>query len=452
LTIFFTEAAQYAMAKHSSFLNPNRPPVFCPGCSHELSLKSLDKAFRDMGLSALEIAIVTDIGCSGLFDTFFNTHAMHGLHGRALTYAAGIKLSNPGLKVIVIMGDGALGIGGAHLLAACRRNLDLTLIILNNFNFGMTGGQFSCTTPSSAQVSSGFLNALEIPMDICSVAASAGAPFVMRSSVYHKNMWEYLSAAIAFEGFSLVDVWGFCPGRYGRKNRFSKGDIDVEMGKLPAFQGRVDANLRPEYGTAYRKHVDESHPAISWQNIKKAFKPPVDQRREVVILGSAGGGVISAGAVLAHAAISAGMHVTQKNEFNITVMRGPSVTEIIISPEKITYTGIRQPHVIAALSREGVRARRDLFHQMRPDGIVILAKGVEIPGTAGKILEMDFKSRGIRGRDQALASLALLGSQKDPVTLEMLEGSLKHLYKGKRLESSLGLLEKAAFILAPYLD
>ena len=161
----------------TSLLNETRPPVFCPGCSHDRILKALDKTFQNMGLNESQIVMVSDIGCSGLFDTFFNTHAFHGLHGRALTYAAGIKLARPDLHVIVTMGDGGLGIGGAHLLSACRRNLDLTLLILNNFNFGMTGGQFSATTPSEATVGSGFLNALEKPLDAACVTAAAGAPF-----------------------------------------------------------------------------------------------------------------------------------------------------------------------------------------------------------------------------------------------------------------------------------
>jgi 2-oxoglutarate ferredoxin oxidoreductase subunit beta len=100
-----------------------------------------------MGLSRQQVVIVSDIGCSGLFDTFFNTHAFHGLHGRALTYATGLKMARPDLKVVVTMGDGGLGIGGAHLLSTCRRNIDLTLLVLNNFNYGMTGGQCSSTTP-----------------------------------------------------------------------------------------------------------------------------------------------------------------------------------------------------------------------------------------------------------------------------------------------------------------
>jgi len=161
-----------------SLLNRNRPPVFCPGCSHDRVLHALDQALKGMGYAGEDVAIVSDIGCSGLFDTFFNTHALHGLHGRALTYATGIKMARPELKVIVTMGDGGLGIGGAHVLSTCRRNIDLTLLILNNFNYGMTGGQYSSTTPQDAVVGSGFLNKLEKPVDICLLAGAAGAPMV----------------------------------------------------------------------------------------------------------------------------------------------------------------------------------------------------------------------------------------------------------------------------------
>ena len=168
----------------SSLINTSRPPVFCPGCSHERIVQTLDKALERMGLDGNQVVIVSDIGCSGLFDTFFNTHAFHGLHGRALTYAMGLKMARPDLKVIVTMGDGGLGIGGAHVLSTCRRNIDLTLLILNNFNYGMTGGQCSSTTPQEAVVGSGFLNQLEKPVDICQLAAAAGAAFVTRSSSY----------------------------------------------------------------------------------------------------------------------------------------------------------------------------------------------------------------------------------------------------------------------------
>ncbi|MBW2240250.1 MAG: 2-oxoglutarate synthase, partial [Deltaproteobacteria bacterium] len=237
----------------SSLMNTGRPPVFCPGCSHDRITHALDKAFSNLGFQGQDIVIVTDIGCSGLFDTFFNTHAFHGLHGRALTYATGLKMAHPELNVIVTMGDGGLGIGGAHILSACRRNLDLTLLVLNNFNFGMTGGQFSATTPLDAQVGSGFLNRMERPMDLCQVASSAGAPYVKRFSSYTKNLVEEIENAIHFEGFSILDIWGICPGRYTKRNRLTPKTIEDTLAKMPSMKNPVPENLRKEYGRHYRE-------------------------------------------------------------------------------------------------------------------------------------------------------------------------------------------------------
>ncbi len=428
------------MSQQTSYLNPNRPPVFCPGCSHEQSLRSLDKAFGDMGLKVNEIVLVTDIGCAGLFDVFFNTHAMHGLHGRALTYAAGIKLACPSLKVVVIMGDGGLGIGGAHLLEACRRNLDLTLIVLNNFNFGMTGGQFSSTTPSTAAVSSGFLNTIEKPMDVCSIAAAAGASFVSRLSAYKKGISALLAEAITFDGFALVDIWGMCPGRYGKKNHLSPKDIEKSINELTPFAGEIKSNLRPEYGSIYRKTARKNISGIKQKGIEQVFSLQLDKRREVLLLGSAGDHVISAGSLLAYAAVSAGMHVTQKSEYNVTVMRGPSITELILAPEPITYTGVEQADVIVAISQESVIKRSDSFGRMKQNGCIILAKGIDIPDVKGNIQTVDFKAHGIKKGDHALASLAILAEKNDFITLEMLENAVRKKYHGTKNQQMLAIL------------
>jgi Pyruvate/2-oxoacid:ferredoxin oxidoreductase gamma subunit len=385
--------------------------------------------------------MVSDIGCSGLFDTFFATHALHGLHGRALTYGAGIKLAQPHLTVVVTMGDGGLGIGGAHLLAACRRNLDLTLLVLNNFNFGMTGGQFSCTTPTPASVGSRFLNALERPMDVCSVAAAAGAPFVARSSVYDKDLADLLARAISFEGFSLVDIWGLCTGRYLGKNLEAPQEIQNTLAGLPPYRGPVAQNLRREYASHYREHKR----GAPWEvpEIPTQFRPPITERRDVVLLGTAGDRIISAGTLLAHAAVSAGMHVTQKNDYAITVMRGPSVTEVIVSPEPITYPGVERPDLVVALSAEGVRRRRELFARVKPEGRVVVAKGVALPPTRARLLHVDFQAWSIKRRERALAALAVVARAGDPVTVEMVENAAASTLRGKSLDATLALLTRA---------
>jgi pyruvate/2-oxoacid:ferredoxin oxidoreductase beta subunit/Pyruvate/2-oxoacid:ferredoxin oxidoreductase gamma subunit len=426
----------------ASLLNPHRPPVFCPGCSHERSLHALDAAFRNLGCKAEDVVIVSDIGCSGLFDVFFATHALHGLHGRALTYATGIKLAQPHLQVVAVMGDGGLGIGGAHLLAACRRNLDITLLILNNFNFGMTGGQFSCTTPSDAAVASGFLNALEKPMDACSVAVAGGAPFVLRCTVHQHDLAAKIQEAISFRGFSVVDIWGGCPGRFLKRNLLTPQRLAECAREMPT-PGVVPANVRQEYGAGYRERCGSQPFVLEWQSVAPSFVPVLDARREVVLLGSAGQRVISAATLLATAAMLSGLHVTQKNDYDITVMRGLSMSELILSPQPISFTGMEQPDVLLAISEEGVTRRSDLFAQMRPGGLVIHDRDIAIPETPVKILNIDFKGHGIKKTERALASVAIVASLRNLITPEMLTGAIHRTFAGRVLESSLSLIEKA---------
>ena len=427
-----------------SLLNSKRPPVFCPGCSHDRVLHSLDKALTGMGLTGENVVIVTDIGCSGLFDTFFNTHAFHGLHGRALTYATGIKMARPDLKVIVTMGDGGLGIGGAHVLSTCRRNIDLTLLVLNNFNYGMTGGQCSSTTPQDAVVGSGFLNKLEKPIDICQVAGAAGAAHVSRVSTYGKDLVEGLKAAIEFDGFSLVDIWGICPGRYTRSNKLTPKIIEANLEQLPVLPDFKSLNARMEYGKAYRHEAAALSPPPDPMRISAACKAPEAGRQEVVILGSAGQRIITAGELLCLAGASAGCHATQKNDYPITVMKGHSVSEVILSDIEIEYTGIEKASVVIALAPEGVNRRKKMFAKLPPESLVIEAAGVELPPCDATIIEVDFKAKKIRTQDWALAALAVLAQQNKVLTMDMLTAALKLRFKRAVFLMAISVTEKIA--------
>jgi pyruvate/2-oxoacid:ferredoxin oxidoreductase beta subunit/Pyruvate/2-oxoacid:ferredoxin oxidoreductase gamma subunit len=427
----------------NSLLNSSRPPVFCPGCAHERIVHALDQAFQNLGLAGEQIAIVSDIGCSGLFDTFFNTHAFHGLHGRALTYATGIKMARPDLHVVVTMGDGGLGIGGAHVLSTCRRNIDLTLLVLNNFNYGMTGGQCSSTTPQDAKVGSGFLNRLEKPIDICQVAGAAGAGMVTRVSTYAKELVDTLQVAIRFEGFSLVDIWGICPGRYTRRNKLTPHAVAQQLGKLPDVDAYAAQNARKEYGRAYREEAAGLRPVSEPLRIDPQFTPPVGGRQEVVVLGSAGQRIITAGEILCLAGAVAGLHATQKNDYPITVMRGHSVSELILSETEIDYTGIERPATVIALAQEGVDRRKALFSKLSKSALVLKARGLELPATEAAIIDVDFKARKIKSQDWALAALAMLARQNRGFSLEMLKASLALRFKGAVLEQTLSIVDRA---------
>ncbi len=427
----------------TSLLNNSRPPVFCPGCGHDLVVRKLDTALQGMGLSGDKVVIVSDIGCSGLFDTFFNTHAFHGLHGRALTYATGLKMARPELTVITVMGDGGLGIGGAHVLSSCRRNLDITLLVLNNFNYGMTGGQCSVTTPVDAQTSSGFLNQLDAPLDICRVAESAGAPYLVRTMATDKELAEQLAGAIEYPGFAIMDILGLCPGRYTKRNRTSIAQLKSQMKSMhPVADGPVPENEREEYGAHYRRLALATSPQVSDGGITTTCEKIVDQRREVLLLGAAGQYINTAGEVLCLAGMSGGLQVSQKNDYPITVLRGHSVCEVVLEPGSIGYTGISKPSVVIAVSAEGVARRKGVFSLLNKDDLIIKPYDLEIPVTEARIIEIDRKEQAIKPSQMALAALAVLAGNDCVITLKMLHSGLAARFSGKLLEDAMGVLEK----------
>ena len=428
----------------TSLLNPDRPPFFCPGCSHELVVKALDKSFQHLGLSGDQIGIVTDIGCSGLFDTFFNTHALHGLHGRALTYGTGLKLACPELTVVVIMGDGGLGIGGAHVLSSCRRNLDLCLLVLNNFNYGMTGGQCSVTTPTEASTSSGFLGQLEAPLDICKVSEAAGASWIDRRSATASDLPETICQAISFEGFSIMDITGICPGRFSKRNRQAKKLITASSESFEKKSKLHSQTIRPEFGNAYRQRSKALPPPPPLRTTTCKLQVQDSRTMQILLLGAAGQRINTAAEVLCLAALHGGLYATQKNDYPITVLRGHSISEVILSSNVIGFTGIGEPDVILALSEEGVERRKNTILQAKPDCLIVQEAGVALPETAARVITFDSNVLRISATQRAITAVSLLVLNQSTVSMEMLRLGLKHRFKGEPLEKTMGLVKRVA--------
>lgn len=202
--------------------NKKFPHVLCPGCGHGIVLGSLVRSIHQLGLTKDEVVLVAGIGCSGRIAVYTDFNTVHTTHGRALTFATGIKLANPRLKVIVIMGDGdALSIGGNHFIHAARRNIGVTALILNNNIYGMTGGQSSSTTPENCVSMTSPFGQLESTFDIVELAKAAGAHYVARSTVLHVKLLDrILVTALERPGFNLVEALTPCHTQYGRKNKF----------------------------------------------------------------------------------------------------------------------------------------------------------------------------------------------------------------------------------------
>ncbi len=197
------------------------PHMWCAGCGIGVMLGSLLRSFEELGYAKNDVVVVTGIGCTGKTDDYLTTNALHTTHGRALAFATGIKAFKPDLKVVVLMGDGdSVTIGGNHFIHAARRNIDLTAIVLNNFNFGMTGGQASGTTPGDKISSTTLYGNPERDFDVSALACVAGASYVARTTPAHGwEMTQYIKEALTKKGFSLVEVFSPCPTNYGKNNK-----------------------------------------------------------------------------------------------------------------------------------------------------------------------------------------------------------------------------------------
>jgi 2-oxoglutarate/2-oxoacid ferredoxin oxidoreductase subunit beta len=247
--------------------NKRFPHVLCPGCGHGIVLGSLVRSVHQLGLTKDEVVLVAGIGCSGRIAVYVDFNTVHTTHGRALTFATGIKMANPRLKVIVVMGDGdALSIGGNHFLHAARRNIGLTALILNNNVYGMTGGQSSSTTPQDSVSTTSPFGQQEQSFDIVNLAKAAGAPYVARSTVLHVKLLDrIITTALERPGFNLVEVLTPCHTQFGRKNRF-KSSVDMykwyKKNALPLDSLKKLPESEQVGRTPIGIFVDESRPSL----------------------------------------------------------------------------------------------------------------------------------------------------------------------------------------------
>lgn len=208
--------------------NKKFPHVLCPGCGHGIVLGSLIRSVHCLGLPKDDVVLVAGIGCSGRMAVYVDFNTVHAVHGRAIPVATGIKMANPKLKVIVFTGDGdALSIGGNHFIHAARRNIGITVMVLNNFIYGMTGGQCSSTTPQGGYSTTTPYGQMEKSFDLAEMATAAGANFVARGTVFHvKSLDRMMRMAIERPGFNMMEILTPCHTQYGRKNKF-RSPVDM---------------------------------------------------------------------------------------------------------------------------------------------------------------------------------------------------------------------------------
>jgi 2-oxoglutarate ferredoxin oxidoreductase subunit beta len=208
------------------FLRMERMPhIWCPGCGIGTTVNCFAHALETSGLDLQKVSIVSGIGCTGRVAGYLNLDSFHTTHGRAIPFATGLKLANPELKVIVYSGDGDLtAIGGNHFIHAARRNVDLTVILINNFIYGMTGGQVAPTTPLTATASTTPHGNFEDSFNLPYLAESCGAVYVARWTAFHvRHVTKAIKEAMAKKGFSFVEILAPCPTLFSRRNKLGDG-------------------------------------------------------------------------------------------------------------------------------------------------------------------------------------------------------------------------------------
>lgn len=252
------------------------PHIWCPGCGHGILMRTIALAIDQLNLDKDKVCIVSGIGCSSRAAGYMDFNTLHTTHGRALAFATGLKFANPNLHIIVITGDGDVcAIGGNHLIHACRRNIDITTVVFNNNIYGMTGGQYSPTTPTKEKGTTAPYGNIDKAFDICDLVCGAGATYVARATAYHASqMADYVKKGINHKGFSLIEGVSICPTYYGRKNKkgtsvdlmnlLKDSFIDISLkDKLPyeklskkIFMGEFKNVIEPEYTNEYLKIID----------------------------------------------------------------------------------------------------------------------------------------------------------------------------------------------------
>jgi 2-oxoglutarate ferredoxin oxidoreductase subunit beta len=268
-----------------SYLRVDRMPhIWCAGCGIGLATSCFIRGIERAGLDLDKIAVVSGIGCTGRVAGYVKFDSFHTTHGRALPFATGLKLGNPELSVVVFSGDGDLAaIGGNHLIHSARRNIDITVICINNFNYGMTGGQMGPTTPLEARSTTSPYGNFEPPFNLPYLVAASGATYVARWTVLHLRQLERsIAEALVKPGFSFIEVLSPCPPVYGRMNKRSRGLDEMhyyqEKSVIRNGADPKDTDIAIDGPIVVGKFVDIKRPTL-WDYRRQALDKTLQKKK-----------------------------------------------------------------------------------------------------------------------------------------------------------------------------
>jgi len=387
--------------RDTSFLIDACVMPFCKGCGHTHVVRQLDDALCKLDLHPNDVCLVSDIGCIGLVDALFRSpHTVHTTHGRSTAFATGIELADSilnesRLKIVVLIGDGGAMIGLLHLVNAALLNVDVTVLLCNNFLFGMTGGQNSAFSPLDFITPTTPRGNMIPPLDMCRVLMDAHAGFVARKLATDRDLSDTIATAIAHPGFALVEIVELCT-EYGVKYNNLSGARLKEIVESGGQQFGVlrDTCERDEFGKSYGAKFPGQTTEARNEFLTVKHDTTLDHEMGIVLAGTAGERVQSAAAIFCEVAVEAGLYCTLKTDNPVTQGTGFSFAEIKLSPREINYTGIESPDVIIAVSNNGWMelVDRGFMSAVTPSTIVLLDDGLNAPVFQGRIYRLPLRS------------------------------------------------------------
>ncbi len=409
---------------------------FCKGCSHTTVLRKLNDALVALQIPFEHVALVTDIGCIGLADVLFERiHTVHTTHGRSTAFATGIALADSiladrKLKTIVLIGDGGAMIGLQHLVHAASLNVDVTVLICNNFVYGMTGGQGSGLTPECFLTATTPNGNSVPPVDLCGILKSSNAPFVARTTAMDSHLPNLIEQAIAFEGFAAIEILELCTEHAVSQNDLTGRRLleiahanNWELGVLQELKVRKPYDVRLK--SFPQRDTTKGKASVRLEREAPVLERPVS----IVVAGSAGERVQSSAAVVCEAAIANGLHVTQKNDNPVTQGSGFSLSEIWISPEEVQFTGVEHPDFIIASSPEGLREliSNGTFARATAKTTIYIDTSLSIIDSIGRVVALPFR-KSFGAERAALGALAFVVSEHFIIRETTIENILRQRF------------------------
>ncbi len=418
-----------------TYLIPSAALPYCKGCGHGQVLRALGEALRRLQLPAQELVIVSDIGCVGLADSQFSTpNTVHTTHGRSTAFAGGIALADATLgagrlKTIVLIGDGGAMIGLNHLVNAALLNPDVTVLVHNNFLFGMTGGQNSAFSPPGFVTSTTPAGNATPPLDLAKVLMASRAPFVARKLATDHDLAETIGRAISYPGFAMVEVLELCTAYATRWNPLTGAQLRSVADHSGYDLGVLRDEARPIFATTYNR---QPAGAAAPRAIAPEFTCTLNQPVGLILAGTAGERVQSAASLLASAGMRAGLYASQKNDNPVTQGTGFSVSEVILSPEEILFTGIEKPDALLIVSDDGAREleRNRVFARVGESTLVLADTQIALPNLACRVLRLPFR-RMTNAKLAATAAVAAWLQISGALPLEAFWAALAARYGGQ---------------------